>query len=224
LARRPALGFLGASFFLLLAPSSSLVPLVTQTVAEHRMYLPLAVVVTLAVLGVHGALARGRLAAVLVIAAAFAGLTVRRNREYRTEEALWRDTAAKRPQNARAHANLGTTLQRRGDDAGARREYDAAIRGQPDFFLAWLNRADLEQKLGQLPAAISDYESALRIDAGSVTAHHNLAVALDRAGRPQEALPHFFAALAREDSAPAAAATHAALANTLVETNRLAEA
>ncbi len=47
-AWRPS-GFLGAWFFLILAPSSSVVPIVTQTGAEHRMYLPLAAVVALTV-------------------------------------------------------------------------------------------------------------------------------------------------------------------------------
>ncbi len=51
--RKPALGFVGAWFFAILAPSSSVVPLVTQTIAEHRMYLPLAAAVTLAVVGVR---------------------------------------------------------------------------------------------------------------------------------------------------------------------------
>ncbi|MFM8335036.1 MAG: hypothetical protein ACKODK_05710 [Opitutaceae bacterium] len=52
MARRPVAGFVGAAFFLLLAPSSSFVPLVAQTIAEHRMYLalaaPLAAIVLLA--------------------------------------------------------------------------------------------------------------------------------------------------------------------------------
>jgi len=46
--RRPKVGFLGAWFFLVLAPSSSVFPLV-ETVAEHRMYLPLAALVVGAV-------------------------------------------------------------------------------------------------------------------------------------------------------------------------------
>ena len=39
-------GLLGAFFLAVLAPTSSIVPVATQTVAEHRMYLPLAAVVT----------------------------------------------------------------------------------------------------------------------------------------------------------------------------------
>jgi hypothetical protein len=46
LFRRPAWGFLGAWFFFILAPSSSFVPLLPDLAFEHRMYLPLAAVVT----------------------------------------------------------------------------------------------------------------------------------------------------------------------------------
>ena len=56
--RRPKWGFLGVWFFAILAPSSSVVPLAGQTEAEHRMYLPLAAVVTLVVLAAYAALER----------------------------------------------------------------------------------------------------------------------------------------------------------------------
>ncbi|HEY2905658.1 MAG TPA: hypothetical protein VGJ29_07135, partial [Vicinamibacterales bacterium] len=48
---RPMIGFLGAWFFITLAPASSFVPIVTEVGAERRMYLPLAAVVVLAVIG-----------------------------------------------------------------------------------------------------------------------------------------------------------------------------
>ena len=50
LVKRPALGFLGASFFLILAPTSSFVP-IQDAAFEHRMYLPLATLAVLAVVG-----------------------------------------------------------------------------------------------------------------------------------------------------------------------------
>ena len=46
--RRPVLGFLGAWFFCILAPTS-LIPGTSQMIVEHRMYLPLAAVLALAV-------------------------------------------------------------------------------------------------------------------------------------------------------------------------------
>ena len=48
---RSWLGFLGAWFFAILAPSSSVIPIATEVAAEHRMYLPLAAVVALVVVG-----------------------------------------------------------------------------------------------------------------------------------------------------------------------------
>jgi len=41
----PAMGFSGRVVFPTLAPTSSVLPLATQTIAEHRMYLPLAAII-----------------------------------------------------------------------------------------------------------------------------------------------------------------------------------
>ena len=51
LVRRPMWGYLGAWFFVTLAPTSSIVPIVTEVGAERRMYLPLVALVVLAVVG-----------------------------------------------------------------------------------------------------------------------------------------------------------------------------
>src|SRR5207253_1658209 len=46
--RRHPLGFLGAWFFIILAPTSSVLPITTEVASEHRMYLPSAAVIVLA--------------------------------------------------------------------------------------------------------------------------------------------------------------------------------
>ncbi len=46
-------GFLGAWFFMILAPSSSVLPITTEMAAERRIYLPLVAVVALALLGME---------------------------------------------------------------------------------------------------------------------------------------------------------------------------
>ena len=61
LRRKPALGFLGTWFFLILAPTSSVVPF-ADPAFEHRMYLPLAAVVLGVVLAL-AELTRGQPAA-----------------------------------------------------------------------------------------------------------------------------------------------------------------
>ena len=49
---RRALGYLGAWFFVALAPTSSVLPIATEVGAERRMYVPLMALATLAVLAV----------------------------------------------------------------------------------------------------------------------------------------------------------------------------
>src|SRR4029434_8577209 len=51
LIRRPPLGFLGAAFFMILAPTTSIVPIATEVGAERRMYLPLIPIVVFVVIG-----------------------------------------------------------------------------------------------------------------------------------------------------------------------------
>ena len=112
LGRRPALGFLGAGFFLILAPSSSVIPIATETMAEQRMYLPLVSVAVLGVVAINRWLGRGSLLCCLVIATALFGATWRRNREYSNPLALWSDTVANCPGNFFAHYNLGSELEK----------------------------------------------------------------------------------------------------------------
>jgi hypothetical protein len=93
--RRTWLGFVGAWFFLILAPSSSIVA-VSDVVQEHRMYLSLAAVVLLVVIAAYELLRRaaGRAAAPLSALLAvgcvlvLATLTHARNRDYHSEFAM----------------------------------------------------------------------------------------------------------------------------------------
>jgi hypothetical protein len=107
--RRSALGFLAAWFFIILAPTSSFIPIADLAV-EHRMYLPLAAVVVLGVMGIHALIGRRTVAVVVVLAIALGFLTVQRNQDYRGNTAIWLDTVNKRPNNPRAHYCLGFAL------------------------------------------------------------------------------------------------------------------
>ena len=126
--RRRSWGFPAAAFFILLAPTSSLMPVV-DVACEHRMYLPLACVVGLIVAGATRLLGRvadqrpaaaptlrrlaGGLAVVTVIA--LAATTHLRNRTYRDRWTMWHDVLAKNPTGVRANWFVGTLLAERGD-------------------------------------------------------------------------------------------------------------
>jgi len=213
LARRPAMGFLGACFFAILAPSSSIVPVATETMAEHRMYLPLACVVAPVALGIHRWLGRAALPVIIALAAALSWATWQRNEVFRSEERLWRETAAARPDNDRAHNNLGNALYAEGRTAEALAEHEEVLRLKPDLAEAHSNLgSDLEKMPGRLRDAIAQYEEAIRLKPDYAAAHSNLGNALDAEGRTAEAVAQCEEAVRLE---PGFAEAHSSLGNAL---------
>jgi Flp pilus assembly protein TadD len=219
--RRPAIGFVGAWFFMILAPTSSVVPVVGQPMAEHRMYLPLAAVVTLVVIGIHALLGRGRMAVFLAAAVGLGLLTVRRNEDYRSQLSLWNDTVAKCPDNSRAHNYLGIALLDAGQLPAAMAQYEEALRIRPDYADAHYNLGLALVRLGRLPEAIEQYEQALRLKPDDADAHNNLGFALAQTGKIDEAIAHFVQALRIQ---PDYADAHSNLGNTLAQAGRVPEA
>jgi len=229
--RNPSLGFLGVWFFLILAPTSSFVP-VADLVVEHRMYLPLAALVaTVTVAGflLGQTLLSTRPRARRIIAGGVVGtlvlllaiVTIQRNRDYRSDMALWADTLAKCPNNPRAHNNLGVDLLEQGRASEAMDQYQQALRIKPDFADAQFNLGLASVQLGRLPEAIGHFERAVQIQPDHVRALNNLGVLLLQLGRPQEAIGHFEEMLRiKPDSAEA----HGNLGVALMQLGRVPEA
>ncbi len=208
--RWPKVGFLGAWFFAILAPSSTVVPVATQTIAEHRMYLPLAAVICGLVVG--GFLAgrwlvrRGKIsllasqvmggALTLLAGVALGILTFQRNVDYRSELSIWEDTVAKAPGNERAHYNLGKILGdcRRFDEAIT--QYRTALKIKPDYPEAYYNLGLALSECGRLDEAIVNYRKALEIKPVFAAAYNNLGAALAGRGQFDEAIASCRKALA----------------------------
>ncbi len=132
LVRRMPVGLIGAWFFLILAPSSSILPISTEVAAEHRMYLPLAAVIAAVVLQ-SGILFSARKATenlsknakneaekripdwsfFVVVAAVVVPLALAtrdRNRVYASAESIAADVVQHRPENAQAQLTYGSYL------------------------------------------------------------------------------------------------------------------
>jgi protein O-mannosyl-transferase len=194
LRRSPKIGFLGATFFLVLAPSSSLVPVITETVAEHRMYLALIPVVVTFVLTIRRLFGAGGLLIVPVIALCLGVATYDRNQAYDSALGLWRTTALDDPQNPWAHNNLGYALDKiPGESSDAIAEYETAIRLRPEHAEAHYNLAnDLRLIPGRRHDAIAHYEAALKFDPDFPKAHNNLAALLvEDPARFADAIYHY---------------------------------
>ena len=190
--RRPVFGFLGAWFFLILAPSSSFIPIVTEIAAERRMYLPLAAVVVAVVLAgrrATGRFAGGALVAVLAVATVY--LTTERNRDYRSAIAIWTDAVAKRPDNAQARTNLGVALVNADRSEEALAYCRQALRLESGNYPAMNALGDALAKLGRTDEAVNQYTAALKVRPDYAEASAGLGRTLDKAGLLEEALRHY---------------------------------
>jgi tetratricopeptide (TPR) repeat protein len=221
--RRPVMGFAGAWFFLILAPASSVIPIAGQPMAEHRMYLSLAAVVTVGVLGLYAWIGQRSLIIFMAAAIGLGWLTLQRNKDYRTALAIWSDTVAKCPGNPRAHNNLGDALINiPGHLSAAISAYETAVRIDPDFPIAQNNLGcALKNIPGRLPEAIGHFTTAFRLKPNYAIAHDNLGIALYQAGRLPEATVQFKEALRIK---PDDAEAHNNLGIALNQAGRLPEA
>lgn len=202
--QRSFFGFFGVAFFLLLAPTSSLIPIADLAV-EHRMYLPLASVMIGGVCGIWWMLrrtlrssrSRKWLSGILVcaLAAVLAVLTIRRNQDYRNEVTVWADTVSQQPHNARAHNNLCRALQRRGKLQDAVAHCETALRLKADYLEARLNLGAALNAQQKFSDAIRQYTAALQLNPTDARVHNNLGFTQFRLNRVEEACAHYTEAI-----------------------------
>ncbi|HTP51501.1 MAG TPA: tetratricopeptide repeat protein [Anaeromyxobacteraceae bacterium] len=186
-------------WFLLLAPTSSIIPVVDLAV-EHRVYLASLGPILAVAGGADAALERllpparaGRAGAALGLAVLLAlgvALGVRAG-VWSTEESLWRDAASKSPGNARILTNLGLALQQKGDMPGAEKAYREAwaVVKEP-LHLVHLSRnfAALLELTGRPAEALTVLDRGLALSSTHPDLLVNRAVALTQLGRVDEAL------------------------------------
>jgi tetratricopeptide (TPR) repeat protein len=207
--RRHAAAFAAASCLLILAPSSSVLPIVTEVAAEHRMYLPLAGVISLLVLGVFAggrALALRRpslekpllglgLALATGVALLFGRMTWARNLDYHDYDRIWSDTIEKRPRNARARNNYATSLLAQGRFAEAEAHLRVAVALKPEVADAQANLGVALASQGRAAEGIEPLATAVRLKPDAINARRNLAEAYAIEGRLGEAAFHYSVAL-----------------------------
>lgn len=169
-------GFIGAWFFIILAPSSSFVPISDEYVNEYRMYLPSLAPVTLIVLGGYlisrrvtshlaktdgSDLKKQRLVLFLIlvclIAVLFGVRTYERNKTFVTPIALWSDNVRRAPNNPRAYLALGIALGEVNQIPQSSAYFKKALDIYQDYYEAYIN-------IGLNYLKISDFENAVQVN------------------------------------------------------------
>jgi tetratricopeptide (TPR) repeat protein len=207
-ARRRASGFLGAWVFAILAPTL-VVPIITEVAAERRMYLPLAALAALAVVGGY-ALAQASArrfssgsaaatsnrpslglvtAAVLGLAIVYGLVSALRLEAYQDGVTLWRDDLAHRPDDPVALINLGVELLNARQPGEAIEQFQRAIdmggrlvpKARLELGTALLRTDRMAEAIEQLRLALGDMPE-------SAKAHGYLGHALLQEGRTAEAI------------------------------------
>jgi len=208
-------------FFLGLSIDSTVVPL-PDLMSEHRCYL--------STLGVFGAVAcfaemlRLRLqpwpewrlfvpAAVAIWVIALMVATIDRHEIWRTNIALWSDTARKSPTKTRVWANLGTAFGTAQMNSRAAEAYSQAIARDSRNTHAHYNLAKVELRLGRFQQALAVADAGTGIDPQAHALHQLRAVALFNLGQRDAALESLKQAISLR---PDEAWSHLALAEFLV--------
>ncbi|MDO8629353.1 MAG: tetratricopeptide repeat protein, partial [Phycisphaerales bacterium] len=231
--RRSWMGLAGAWFFVILAPTSSVVP-IKDLMFEHRMYLPLAAVIALTVITLrtilHELCMRARLsvltrriiATVLLLNAAASLVcgTIRRNANYADDLTMWKDVVAKRPNNARAFVAVGNALAARDRIDEAVEVTREAMRIDSEYADGHCALGIVLMRQGKPDEAIDAYREALRLNPLHAKAWYSLGNALDRQGRYDEAVDAFTNSI---EAYSGFADAHCNLGNTLVRQGRIDE-
>ncbi len=214
----PKIGFLGLTFFVLLAPTSSILPILTEVGAERRMYLPLAALISLFATSAYWTiftlthksgstnLRRALFVSTVLILGINLGLSLRtiaRNNDFTDPIHLWQTSVEILPTNPRAHNNLGIALGNREliDESLVHFRIAAESSHYPSS-LASEYRSQAYKNLGvallstmELNEAIVAFQESITLQPDNADAQFHLGLSFARKGDFNKAIPYFHSAL-----------------------------
>ena len=207
---------LGAWCFMILAPSSSFVPIVTEVAAERRMYLPLAALVAAAVCAAAWGLRYARVAParrvgamagvalVLALGATLALASVERLRDFRTSWSAWDAVLAVYPDSAIAHNNAASMLVNAGRLEEAERHLRRALEIDPEYKQPRINLGNIYSRRDEYEKAEKHYQMVLDESPNAPAALKNLGLLRVLQERYEAAIPILRKALERDPNSVSA--------------------
>ncbi len=179
-------GWLTVSFFFVLAPTSSFMPIADMAV-EHRMYLASAFVIAGVVMASRVTLERLlkhstnprvlKLGVSMIVAGCFLLLAWRthvRNLDYQDGLRLWSGAARIAPENPRAWYNIGRELYNRGDRDGALRPMLSSVGLSSAVPIFDVGLADCLRHRGRMEDAVTLYRRAIKNNPNYGDAYNSL--------------------------------------------------
>jgi cytochrome c-type biogenesis protein CcmH/NrfG len=176
-----------AVFLLLLAPTSSIVP-IRDVLAERRVYLPMLGVVLIATEVLRAFPFRRVVLTGSAVLLVYCILTYQRAQLWGSPLTLWQDTAQKSPRKVRPRFQLAYARYESGDCKGASLDYDATSRlGVPDYtlLLDWGLALDCAGNPG---AAMEKLRQAASLEPHNAHAYSLMGMVYGKQGRNEEAL------------------------------------
>ena len=198
----PLISFSILWFFVTLAPTSSIFPLLDPA-AEHRVYLSavgfsilsarlIERIGTKTIFFASLRMTNFVLCLFIIILLSFSLLTIKRNFVWKDRISLWEDAVKKSPSKARTHAALGLAYnEERGLIDEAIRQYRIALGIKPLYFDALNNLGIALDMKGDMEGALQKYEFALLMKPNSPELHNNIAIIHAKKGDINKAIEGF---------------------------------
>lgn len=175
------------TFFILLAPTSSFLPIADALVERRVYFASLGLLLIVAEFVSRWTLNTGKVAALAAVAVVLTVLTMFRSELYTTTQAMWVESVKDNPKNYRAQFQLAFSYYEQGECTRAVEHYQAASRLQkPDYRLLVDWALGLECA-GDIPGAIARLKEATTVE-NSSTAWSTMGMIYGKHNQPDEAL------------------------------------
>jgi len=201
------------SFFIVLSPTSSIIP-IWDIMVEYRLYLPLFFYAVILASGLdylnhlfvrHGSKRSGQvivLGVSILILALYSITTIERNRIFKDDLTLWTDAANKSPNKMRVHHNLAKAYLAKGRIDEGIREGEVALRLSTDlhvkenvkYVLNLLGGAYFLK--GESDKALRILQRAIEIDPNYATSYYNVSCIYSKKEEKERALEYLKKAIA----------------------------
>lgn len=231
--KNPLLSFGILWFFIVLAPTSSLIP-IWDIMVEYRLYLPMFIygLILAAVAGYFTRIVNQRVSkewgryiipgAMVFLLLIYSVFTAQRNGIFKDGMSLWQDALRKSPNKIRPYLNVGGMHHRERRYAEAIEIMKKALEKEPrDYYLVHFTLGVVYSDMGDYEKGMAHLKRALQGDQGDARIHQELGTLYLRMGSLEEAGSHFNRVL---EINPYLGPAHAGLGDILARQGRLEEA